>query len=141
MVILTNFTLFKLKKFTSSFGFVTLFPSSVKYDQLFPQFCLQQISLRLSLSFEIVLFLRFLSLSSDSAANYLCLFLTPISPAIVLVPGPSGIRNLPITCNALNILAWPSLTPVFCNLLTWRTNLPEGYKSQHQKNSKKHFRL
>ena len=46
-----------------------------------------------------------------------------------------------IAFNALNILAWPSSTPVFCNRLTWRTNLPEGYKSQHQKNSKKHFSL
>ena len=49
IVILTNFTLFKLKKFTSSFGFVALFLSSVKYDQAgaVPTY-LQQISLWLT---------------------------------------------------------------------------------------------
>ena len=45
---LTNFTLFKLKKFTSSFGFVALFLSSVKYDQGAVPTYLQQISLWLT---------------------------------------------------------------------------------------------
>ena len=35
-MILTNFTLFKLEKFTSSFGLRRFFLSPVKYDQLSP---------------------------------------------------------------------------------------------------------